>query len=54
MCRCAYVCGQKNRCACACAAHFQNVCDVHAGADENPRTLKGCIHVTKGQSTLMN
>ena len=24
----------------ACAVHYQNVCDVRAGAAENPRTLK--------------
>ena len=33
-------CGHKNWSAGACAAHFQKVCDVRAGADENPRTLK--------------
>ena len=40
MCGCA--CGWKNWCAGACATHFQNLCDVRAGADENPRTLKVC------------
>ena len=35
-------CGCKNWCAGACAAHYQNVCDVHAGAAKNPRTLKVC------------
>ena len=34
---CAY--GRKNWGAGACAAHYENVCDVRAGADENPRTL---------------
>ena len=38
MCGCA--CGHKNWGAGACAAHYENVCDVRAGADENPRTLK--------------
>ena len=42
MCGCACMCGPKNWGADACAAHFQNVCDVRAGADENPRTLKVC------------
>ena len=27
-------------CVCACAAHQENVYDVRADADENPRTLK--------------
>ena len=34
------MCGRKNGGAGACAAHFQNVCNVRAGVDENPRTLK--------------
>ena len=38
MCGCA--CGPKNWGADGCAAHYENVCDVRAGADENPRTLK--------------
>ena len=33
-------CGRKNWGAGACAAHYEYVCDVCAGADENPRTLK--------------
>ena len=33
-------CGRENWCAGACAAHYQNVCNVRAGAAENPRTLK--------------
>ena len=38
MCGCA--CGRKNWCAGAFAAHYKNVCDVRAGADENLCTLK--------------
>ena len=38
MCVCA--CGRKNWGVGACAAHYENVCDVRAGVDENPRTLK--------------
>ena len=40
MCGCAYE--RKNWGAGVCAAHYENVCDVRAGADENPRTLKVC------------
>ena len=40
MCGCGCPCGHKNWCPGACAAHHQNVCDVRAGAAENPRTLK--------------
>ena len=43
MCGCACGCGPKNWDADACAAHYENVCDVRAGADENPRTLKVCF-----------
>ena len=43
MCGCVCACGRKNWCAGSCAAHYQNVCDVRAGAAENPRTLKVCI-----------
>ena len=43
MCDCGCACGRKKWCAGACAAHYQNVCDVRAGAAENPRTLKVCI-----------
>ena len=42
MCRCVCACGGKNWGAGLCAAHFKNVCDVRAGVDENPRTLKVC------------
>ena len=34
---CAY--GRKNWGAGACAAHYENVCDVRTDADENLRTL---------------
>jgi hypothetical protein len=37
---CACGCGCKNWCAGASAAHYQSVCDLRAGAAENPRTLK--------------
>ena len=43
MCGCA--CGCKNCGAGACAAHYQNVCDVRAG--ENPRTLTVLQNVSK-------
>lgn len=33
---------EKNLCARACIAHYQNVCNVCAGADENPHTLTVC------------
>ena len=42
MCGCACGCGPKNWGVDAFAAHYENVCDVRAGADENPRTLKVC------------
>ena len=35
-----FTCGRKIWGAGACAAHYENVCDVRAGADENPKTLK--------------
>ena len=41
MCGCA--CGHKNWCAGACAAHYQNVCNVLAGVAEIPRTLTVCL-----------
>ena len=41
------MCGRKNYCAGACFAHYQNVCDVRAGAAEKPRTLRVCLIVTK-------
>ena len=40
MCGCACGCGREKWGASACAAHYENVCDVRAGADENRRTLK--------------
>ena len=39
MCGCGCACGRKNWFAGACAAHYQNVCNVRAGAAENPRKL---------------
>jgi hypothetical protein len=36
-------CGHKNWGAGAWASHYKNVCVVHVGADEKPRTLKVCI-----------
>ena len=42
---CWCACGRKNWCAGACAAHYQNVCDVRVGAAENPRTLKVCRNI---------
>ena len=39
---CTCGCGSKNRGAGACAANYENLCDVRADADENPRTLKVC------------
>ena len=46
MCGCASCgCGRKNWGAGACAAHYENMCDVRAGADENLRTLKSCLTI---------
>ena len=42
MCGCACACGCQNWVAGACAAHYENVCDVRAGSDENLGTLKVC------------
>ena len=39
MCGCACGCGPKNWSADVRAALYENVCDVRAGADKNPRTL---------------
>jgi hypothetical protein len=46
------VCGRKNWGAAACAAHYENVCDVRAGADKNPRTLK--VWYSKSKYVLIN
>ena len=43
MCGCVCACGRENRGAGACVRGYKNVCDVRAGADENPRTLKVCF-----------
>ena len=41
---CACRCGPKNWGADGCAAHYENVCDVRAGANEKLRTLKVCFY----------
>ena len=32
------VCVRVQKLGCGCVAHYQNVCNVHAGGDENQRT----------------
>ena len=49
MCGRTCACGCKDWCAVACAARYQNMCDVRAGAAEKPRTLKVCTYTNKQQ-----
>ena len=37
----ACACGRKNWGAGACATCYENVCDLRAGVDENPRICEG-------------
>ena len=39
---CEFACGHKNLHTGGYAAHYEKVCDVLAGVDENPSKLKVC------------